>query len=332
MRQGGRSRQNADAGTVQLMSFGPGSSRRLIRVLEADPDLGQALDGPELAEATRQAVGTLEVAEPGPWRPRGVHDGKLLFGGLICDGLLVRELALGSSVSAEMLGAGDVLVPYDADQAVPFVPSEMGWTVLETVRIAWLDAPFAVATRRWPQLGVALLQRAQRRADRLAVTQAIAQITRVDDRVLALLWHLSERWGRVTPAGVILPFKLTHKAIARLVGAQRPSVTTALTALEKGGLVARREDGAWVLGTPQQPADADAPADVSPWRAGRSASLLPERPVPMPLDVRLSQLSETFARTSDQMRVVLDASRALREESIELRDQARQARRADSGR
>jgi CRP/FNR family cyclic AMP-dependent transcriptional regulator len=311
------------------MSFGPSSSRRLVRVLEADPDLGQALDGPDLTEAKRQAVGTLETAEPGPWRPLGVHDGKLLYGGLICDGLLVRELALGASVSAEMLGAGDLVVPYDADQSVPFVPSEVGWTVLEPLRVAWLDAPFAVAARRWPQLGIALLQRAQRRADRLAVTQAIAQITRVDDRVLALLWHLSERWGRVSTAGVILPVKLTHKAIARLVGAQRPSVTTALSTLEKRGLVVRRADGAWVLGTPQQPASADIPVEESPWRRGRSASLVHERPAPMPLDQRLTELSETFTRTSSRMRVVLDTSRALREHSIELRDQARQTRGAD---
>src|SRR3954454_22144578 len=273
------------------MTAGPASSRRVVRVLEVDPDLGQALDGPDLAEATRQAVGTLEASDTGAWRPRGVHDGKLLYGGLVFEGLIVRELALGASVSAELLGAGDVLVPYDADQAVPFVPSEMGWTVLEPLRVAWLDAPFAVAARRWPQLAIALLQRAQRRADRLAVTQAIAQITRVDDRVLALLWHLSERWGRVSPAGVILPVKLTHKAIARLVGAQRPSVTTALTALEKRGLVVRREDGAWVLGTPQEPVSTDVPSDPSPWQAGRSASLVPERPAPMPLEERLGELS-----------------------------------------
>lgn len=240
-------------------------------MLEVDPDLGAGLDGGDLLAATRQAVGTLEDAEPGPWRPLGVHDGKFLFGGLIFEGLIVREVALGSSVSAELLGAGDVIVPYDADQAVPFVPSVLGWSVVEPARIAWLDAPFAVAVRRWPQLGIALLQRAQRRSDRLAVTQAIAQITRVDDRVLALLWHLSERWGRVTSDGVVLPIRLTHRAIARLVGAQRPSVTTALTALEARGLVARRDDGAWVLGTPQELAGGG-----------------PDEPPPVPADARLA--------------------------------------------
>src|SRR3954468_11481529 len=126
------------------MTAGPASSRRVVRVLEVDPDLGQALDVPDLAEATRQAVGTLEAIGTGEWRPRGVHDGKLLYGGLLFEGLMVRELSLGASVSAELLGAGDVLGPYDADQVVPFVPSEAGWTVLEPARIAWLDAPFAV--------------------------------------------------------------------------------------------------------------------------------------------------------------------------------------------
>ena len=235
------------------MTPGPAPSRRLVRVLEVDPDLGQALGGSDLVEATRQTVGTLEVVEAGLWRPRTVHEGKVLYGGLVFEGLIVRELSLGTAVSAELLGAGDVVVPRDADQVVPFVPSEMGWRVLEPARIAWLDAPFAVAARRWPHLGVALLQRAQRRADRLAVTQAIAQLTRIDDRVLALFWHLAERWGRVTTGGVVLPLRLTHKAIARLIGAQRPSVTTALTGLERKGLVSRREDGAWVLGVPTEP-------------------------------------------------------------------------------
>src|SRR4051812_17283059 len=311
------------------MRNGSASDRKLVRVLEVDPDLGQGLDASELIDATRQAVGTLENAEPGPWRPHGVHEGKLLYGGLVFEGLMVRELTLGSSVSAELLGAGDVLVPYDADQVVPFVPSEMGWTVVEPVRIAWLDAPFAVAARRWPPLGIALLQRAQRRADRLAVTQAIAQITRVDDRVLALLWHLSERWGRVTTAGVVLPVQLTHKAIARLVGAQRPSVTTALSGLEKRGLLARRDDGAWVLGTPEEPVRLEELPEASPWHGGRSASLVAERPPVMPLDVRLAGLSETVERIGQAASVQIDRARALCAASMTLREQAREARRRD---
>src|SRR4051812_45280214 len=98
------------------MVDGPASLRRLVRVLEVDPDLGYALDGPDLAQATRQALGMLEEVDRGEWRPRRAQDGKLLYGGLIFEGLMVRELGLGATVSAELLGSGDVLVPYDADQ------------------------------------------------------------------------------------------------------------------------------------------------------------------------------------------------------------------------
>ena len=29
-----------------------------------------------------------------------------------------------------------------------------------------------------------------------------------------LLWYLAERWGRVTPDGVIVPLRLTHETLA----------------------------------------------------------------------------------------------------------------------
>ena len=58
--------------------------------------------------------------------------------------------------------------------------------------------------------------------------QAIAHLTRVDDRLLALLWCLAERWGRVVPDGVLVSLRLSHRTLAGMVGARRPSVTTAL--------------------------------------------------------------------------------------------------------
>jgi hypothetical protein len=82
---------------------------------------------------------------------------------------------------------------------------------------------------------------------RASFTQNLAQLTRVHDRVLVLLWHLAERFGRVTPDGVVVPLRLTHRMIARLVGARRPSVTTAIAALERTGTIERRGDGAIVL-------------------------------------------------------------------------------------
>src|SRR5439155_24875974 len=191
--------------------------------------------------------------QPGSWRPVPVTHGKCLFGGLVLDGMLVRELAVAGAVSAELLGAGDLVLPEDADQAVPFVGARAAWTALAPTRIAWLDPPFAAALRRWPALGAALLERSERRFSRLAVLQAIGQLTRIDDRVLTLLWHLAERWGRVGPEGIVVPLRLTHKAIARLIGARRPSVTTAIGLLERKALIERRAEGGWLLrGAPPQ--------------------------------------------------------------------------------
>ena len=69
----------------------------------------------------------------------------------------------------------------------------------------------------------------------------------VDDRLLLTLWHLAERWGRVTPTGIVVPLPLGHQRLADLVGAHRPSVTTALGELARAGSISRRDDGNWLL-------------------------------------------------------------------------------------
>ena len=119
-------------------------------------------------------------------------------------------------------------------------------------RVAEQD-PLAVGA---PLELAALLDRAARRAERLVVLQAIAHLTRVDDRLLALLWCLAERWGRVSPEGVLVSLRLSHRTLAAMVGARRPSVTTALGQLMARGEVERRADGEWILlGSPPEPAD-----------------------------------------------------------------------------
>ncbi|MGZ6696318.1 MAG: helix-turn-helix domain-containing protein, partial [Solirubrobacteraceae bacterium] len=46
--------------------------------------------------------------------------------------------------------------------------------------------------------------------------------------------------------GVRLPLALPHRTLATLVGARRPSVTTALSGLARDGLVERTPEG-WLL-------------------------------------------------------------------------------------
>ena len=71
-----------------------------------------------------------------------------------------------------------------------------------------IDQALAVRAAQWPEIFASLVERAARRAERLVVMQAIAHLTRVDDRLLALLWCLAERWGRVAPGGVVVSLRL----------------------------------------------------------------------------------------------------------------------------
>jgi CRP/FNR family cyclic AMP-dependent transcriptional regulator len=82
-----------------------------------------------------------------------------------------------------------------------------------------------------------------------------------------MMWYLADRWGKVTPDGVHLPLRLTHQTLGRLVGAQRPSVTTALKQLAAEGRLTREGDGTWMLhGDPPDTLER-LRADTAPSRA-----------------------------------------------------------------
>jgi len=92
--------------------------------------------------------------------------------------------------------------------------------------------------------------RERKRSRHLAVNMAIVHQARVDVRLHMLLWHLAARWGRVRSDATVLPLRLTHAALADLVAARRPTVTSALSLLSRQGLVRFSEEG-WILsGTP----------------------------------------------------------------------------------
>jgi len=110
----------------------------------------------------------------------------------------------------------------------------------------FLDDRFLQAAVNYPAVIDALFTRAVRRHRWLAVRLVVNQLVRLDDRLLLALWSLAERWGRVTPDGVLVPMGLTHTALARLVGARRPSVTSAIGDLGRDRLLERTEDG-WLL-------------------------------------------------------------------------------------
>jgi CRP-like cAMP-binding protein len=145
------------------------------------------------------------------------------------------------------VGRGDLLRPNDRDGEDAPIPFGVSWTVLEPARFAVLDPTFARALGQWPSAVEAVLRGASNRAHSLAITLAVSNLRRVDMRLLVLLWYLADRWGRVTSDGVVVPLRLTHETLARLVGAQRPSVTTAIRQLEAEDRLRRTRDRLWLL-------------------------------------------------------------------------------------
>jgi CRP/FNR family transcriptional regulator, cyclic AMP receptor protein len=215
-----------------------------VRVLEADPDLGARLSPERASTATERLCARVESIDPGPWDPRLISDTGL--GLLVLDGLICRGVSIADRSSAELLGAGDLLRPWqDADGGV--LPCQVHWRVLERVRLAILDQRFSAAIAPWPEVSAELVDRAIRRSRWQSVFATISHMTRVDVRLLLAFWHFADRWGRVTSEGVVIRLPLTHEAIGTLIGARRPSVTTGLRALANRGLLKPLVRGEWLL-------------------------------------------------------------------------------------
>ncbi|MGI8904518.1 MAG: Crp/Fnr family transcriptional regulator [Solirubrobacteraceae bacterium] len=228
-----------------------GSLTDLISIVDADPDLGELLEPAPRERARREALTRVRHLSPGEWEAASAIEPDTHHRGfLIIDGLLTREVDVLGRRCVELLGPGDVLRPWRWDADGSHVQAEVGWVVLEPARLAVLDHGLVTRMTPWPQLGLELFSRGTRRAHSLAVALAIAHHPRVDDRLLLTLWHVAERWGRVSPDGIVVPLPLSHQRLADLVGAHRPSVTAALGDLARAGALSRRERGAWTLHGP----------------------------------------------------------------------------------
>lgn len=184
----------------------------------------------------------------GPWdvsHPSTAKAGSL--GLLVVEGVLAREVLLGGDRSTELIGPGDLIRPCEPGSDVRLLSLEIRWRVVADAALAVLDRPIAAALGRFPEIAVALLDRADRRAGRLAAEKAIAHLRTVDTRLPALFWLLAERWGRRTADGVAVPLALSHRVLGELVGARRPTVSTSLARLARQGTLGRRSDGSWLL-------------------------------------------------------------------------------------
>ena len=220
----------------------------MISIVDADPELAELLNDDELERARHETLTRVQRLGTGDWDVSGALEPEVYHRGfIVAEGLMSREVDVLGRRAVELIGPSDVLRPWSWDEEGSHVQAEIGWRVLEPTKLAVLDHALVARLDPWPQLGVELVSRGTRRAHHLAVALAIVHHSRVEERLLLTLWHLAERWGRVTPDGILVPLPLGHQRLADIVGAHRPSVTKAMGALTDAGKVSRRDDGDWIL-------------------------------------------------------------------------------------
>jgi CRP/FNR family cyclic AMP-dependent transcriptional regulator len=214
------------------------------RLLEADPDLADRLPADRIRAISPHLVADVLELSIGEWSPERAepHPGHL--GYLVLDGLILRRTEISGARSGELISRGDLIRPW-LEEPISF--SNFEWRVMEPSRLAVLDRRLGARLCSLPELSAALLDRLTLRTRSLAIHAATENMRGLEDRLLALFWHLAERWGRREPEVVVVPIHLTHETLSLLVGARRPSVTTALGALAERGVLQRGENGNWLL-------------------------------------------------------------------------------------
>jgi CRP/FNR family cyclic AMP-dependent transcriptional regulator len=302
-------------------------------LLELDPELGCLLAPERRAAAVRELRVRVSALATGEWDVGRLGEADPAhYGLLVVEGVLAREVVLSSMVSTELMGPGDIVRPWRIEGEPLLLSVTVRWNALAPVRVALLDRRVAAQLGAYPEIGAVLVDRLSGRAQRLAVTQAISQLNRVEDRLVALFWHLAERWGRVAPEGIALPLALPHRLLGELVGARRPTVSTALAELARCGRVVRRGDGTWLLtGEAPTPADGEESEVVRQRRRlmpePRAADVPPPEPEAAPaasaradeLRASFEAAHETAARRSKDLEVLQIETTALRARTDALR-------------
>lgn len=216
-----------------------------VQLLELDAELAQQVPEADRAQAIRALRTPVLAFRRGPLDLAEAQLPEATWALVVLSGTVLDESRLGDRELGELVLPGEVLLPWVPSPTG--LPSERALRALGDVRLAVLDRQFLRACAAWPQLMVTLSRRLADQEHRVATRGLICQLPRVDQRVLAVLWHLAERIGRVSADGVIVPLDTTHAELGRLIGAQRPTVSLAIKQLTAGGALQRRSTGGWLL-------------------------------------------------------------------------------------
>lgn len=218
----------------------------IVQVFAHEPELLTHVPETEAEAARHRTVVTSLSLPRGDLSPPAVRSDPFDLGFLVLEGILLRRVEVAGRRTVELLGPGDVIRPWRDDAGENTLRVGESWKIWETGRIAVLDRRFEQDVARWPGVVSGLLERVAARAERLAVQLALAQLPRLAERLLLLLWHIAGRFGHVEPRGVVLP-ALLQDTLAEMAASQRPSVSGALARLRDRGLIVADGRGRWVL-------------------------------------------------------------------------------------
>jgi CRP-like cAMP-binding protein len=228
-----------------------------------------ALDGGVVARVPRggRAVADTQLRiqtialRRGRWLPGAGTDARIdWLGLLVVEGFLARETRHEDHAALEILGPGDLLRPWD--DAIDEFLGDVCWRALVPTRLALLDDEFVRRAALWPAVIAELLARPGRRANWFNARLLTNAHTAVDTRIMRLLARLATRWAS-SPSGTV-PVALTHGQVAKLVGAQRPSVSQAFGRLRAQGLLSELPDGRWHIVAAALSDTAPSPAPSRP--------------------------------------------------------------------
>jgi len=218
----------------------------VVEVVDALPELLDTLAADRLEVVRRGLRARALKVRRGRWD--GPGDAAYVEGGvgfLVLEGAIMRCVSAAHRTAGELLGPGDLLRPgQDLTHESPF---DSYWRAAVETRLAVLDGRFARAAAGVPEITGALVGAVTRRAGTLGRQLVVVQSQSVEVRILATLRYLAERWAVMTPEGIVLPEFLSHGTLALLLGARRPSVTSAMVRLTARGALRRRADGRWLL-------------------------------------------------------------------------------------
>lgn len=217
-----------------------------VSLLHVWPDIAGRLSPEELGVAERALVAPLVTARDEDLAAALAVE-RDAFDFVVVGGTVLKETTLAGSLALELLGPGDVLAPpLSATRQLEF-RAVSRYLALGDVTIATLGVQFQRLAARWPQLSAFLHGQIAEQAHRASMNLATLHLPRAEDRILALFADLGERFGRVTPDGILIDLPLNHELIGRLTASRRPTATLALRHLDHQGVLTRLADNSWKL-------------------------------------------------------------------------------------